>query len=403
MRIFYLAVVGRLDSLGIISKITGKIQALGQLGHQATALLLLNPSETLPPPTPAVEYLHLSRGSGGMFAEVMGRLESLGPSDLVILRYPMASRALHSLLQAHPGRIWLEHNTKEIEELRSNFRKYTWRDWLWMARHLDFRDVTENLLALLNEYRWAHRCFALAGGGVGVTDEISQYESGRSQGKTYPCHTVSNGIDTGKFTLSEPVAYDGTQLVLVMASTTANEWHGIDRFIRGMAVYSGKVQLHLIGRFTSTARQLVEKHNLGEQVTFHPILAGAELSAVLSQAHLGIGSLGMHRIPLRQGSVLKVKEYMALGMPFLIAHEEVDLIGVPEMRPYYLQLPADESPIEIQQVVDFAESVCSLPDYRRLIREQAERLVDVKVKMARLVDLMSSRAGLTRGSLPSPG
>lgn len=395
MRIFYLAVIGRLDSLGIISKIRGKVQALRQLGHEATALLLLNRSETLPAPAQGVEYLHLSSGPGGLFAEAIGRLESgLEPTDLVIFRYPMASRALHALLKAHPGRIWLEHNTKEIEELRSNFRKYTWRDWLWMARHFDFRDATENLLALLNEYRWAPRCFALAAGGVGVTNEISQYESGRSKGKAYPCHTVSNGIDTGKFSLADPVPYDGSQLVLVMASTTANEWHGIDRFIRGMAHYQGKarLRLHLIGRFTSTARQLVEQHQLGESVTFHPILAGAELTQLLSQAHLGIGSLGMHRIPLRQGSVLKVKEYMALGMPFLVAHEEVDLIGRQEMKPYYLQLPADESPVEIQRVVDFAESVCSLPNYRQPIREQAERLVDVKVKMAQLVDLMSSNA-----------
>ncbi|MBS2034776.1 glycosyltransferase [bacterium] len=396
MRVFYLAVVGRLDSLGIISKIRGKIHSLRELGHEATALLLLNPSEQLPEPSQGIEYVHMSQGKDDVFAEAAARLRSLlQPEDLVILRYPMASSALHRLLKAHPGRIWLEHNTKEVEELWSNFRKYTWRDWLWMLRHLDFRDARENLLALLNEYRWCARCFALAAGGVGVTDEISDYEMARVPAGAYRCATVSNGIDTRKFQLAAPVAYNGSQLVLIMASTTANEWHGIDRFIQGMADYKGSVQLrlHLVGRFTSTARNLVERYKLSEQVTFHPLLSGADLNGLLAEAHLGIGSLGMHRIPLRQGSVLKVKEYMALGMPFLVAHEEIDLLGQDEMRPYFLQLPADESPVDLKRVVAFAESVFSQPDYRGAIRSQAERLVDVRVKMAQLVELMSSRCG----------
>ncbi len=401
MRVYYLAVVGRLDSLGIIGKIHGKIEALRQLGHEATALLLLNESEPLPPPARGLEYFHLSSGPAGVFAQARQRLEPiLQAQDLVVLRYPLASRDLHTLLQAFPGRIWLEHNTKEIEELWSNFRKYTWRDWLWMARHLDFRDVRENLLVLLKEHRWAPGCLALAGGGVGVTDEISHYESARTGG-AYRCHTVSNGIDTSRFKLAGAVPYDGTGLVLVMASTTANEWHGIDRFLEGMASYAGPVEvhLHLIGRFTSTARRLVEVHRLGTRVTFHPLLAGAELSALFARAHIGIGSLGMHRIPLRQGSVLKVKEYMALGMPFVVAHEEVDLIGCQEIQPYYLQLPADESPVDVRAVVHFAESVFSLENYRQKIRELAERLVDVKVKMAQLVDLAAP--GSSR-SLPVP-
>lgn len=389
-RLYYLAQVGGRESLGVLGKIRDKLCALEGLGRPVTGIVLFKASEPLPEPEPRLEFLHSARGRG--LNPVIERLKrTLQPEDCVVLRYPLASAALKCFLQAFPRRVWLEHNTKEMEELRTNFRRYTLRDWLWMVRQFQFRDVAGNLSALWQEWRWGRACLALARGGIGVTGEICAYEEKRCKG--YRCYTVSNGIDTSRFPALDPLTYDGESLRMIMASTSGHEWHGLDRLIEGLRRYRGPVQVHLdlVGRFTSTVQQLVARHQLESQVTFHPPSKGPELQQLLVQSHLGIGSLGMHRIPLRQGSVLKVKEYMALGIPFVVAHEEVDLVDCPEFAPFYLQLPADDSPVDIARMVDFVESVHSEPDYRQRISGFSRQLVDVRAKMSRLLEVVQAR------------
>ena len=392
MTLFYLAIVGRRDSLGVIAKIRGKLAALHELGQPARALLLFELGETLPAQEQFLEFAHLDRSESGFSTCVQWLRFRLEPDDQILLRYPMASRDLYSFLQALPGRCWLEHNTKEIEELWTNFRKYSLRDWLWMLRNLRFQDPLKNLLALWREKRWGKLCLGQARGGIAVTDEISEYESKRCAPRRYHCYTVSNGIDTALFRPPPAVVFDGRELRMVMASTSGHEWHGVDRLLRGLQDYRGpaSVRLHLVGNFTSCARQLVRRGRLEDQVIFHPPMSGSQLAPLLAQAHLGIGSLGMHRIPLRQGAVLKVKEYLALGLPFVIAHEEVDLVNRPEFAPFFYQAPADESPICIQKLLSFAEAVHSIAGYRQKIRDFACRTADVRVKMAQLLDILQA-------------
>ena len=173
-------------------------------------------------------------------------------------------------------------------------------------------------------------------------------------------------------------------------SSTANDWHGVDRLIKGLISYKGatKVKVHLIGNFTSTVKSLIKVNKLDEDVVFYPKTFGEDLNNLLFKMHIGIGSLGMHRIPLKQGSVLKVKEYMAMGMPFIIAHDEIDLIDKEDISKYYLQFPADDSAIDIQRIVDFADIIFKEENYRENIRNLAFKYVDMSVKMKQLFEVI---------------
>ena len=75
-------------------------------------------------------------------------------------------------------------------------------------------------------------------------------------------------------------------------------------------------------------------------------------------------------------------------MPFIIAHDEIDLIDIEDISKYYLQFPADDSAIDIQRIVDFADIIFKEENYRENIRNLAFKYVDMSVKMKQLFEVI---------------
>jgi hypothetical protein len=117
---------------------------------------------------------------------------------------------------------------------------------------------------------------------------------------------------------------------------------------------------------------------LAEMVCIHGVLYGSDLDKVLADCHLAIGSLALHRNGLREACMLKVREYTARGLPFVIAYDDPDL---PAGLPWVLKIPADESPVEIDALVNFAEDVSKLPSLAKEMRAFAEARLSWTVKM----------------------
>jgi len=58
----------------------------------------------------------------------------------------------------------------------------------------------------------------------------------------------------------------------------------------------------------------------------------------------------MHRISLKEGSTLKLREYCAIGLPFIYAYNDDDF---DDNFIYAAKIPADDSPVNIYDVIDF--------------------------------------------------
>jgi hypothetical protein len=91
---------------------------------------------------------------------------------------------------------------------------------------------------------------------------------------------------------------------------------------------------------------------------------------------------------------LKGREYCARGVPYIIACDDPDF---PADFPYILHLPADESPINIDQVLAFAQEVCADPDHPQKMRRYAEEHLDWSVKMKTLKGFLEALVGESRG------
>lgn len=192
-----------------------------------------------------------------------------------------------------------------------------------------------------------------------------------------PAVNIDNGVDVDGIPLRrhEP-APDGKLHFLAVAAMA--RWHGFDRIIEGVAQLPddlrSKVVVDMAGSEGdgSLARwqQLAAEKGLSEQIIFHGYQTGEGLDALFARADAGVCSLGLHRNGYRTASHLKLREYTARGLPFLYAADDPALTGE---EPFCLQIPADDSPVPMQQVIRFAQDMRARPDLPQQMREYARQ------------------------------
>jgi len=207
-----------------------------------------------------------------------------------------------------------------------------------------------------------------AKGIVGVTEEILKYEQGRSLAPK-PGYVMANGIDN-----SLPMAkpnYPSNEIHL-FSTAYFSPWHGLDRLIEGMAHYKehGKIKLHLIGygREITRYQEMIKQYDLEKNVFFHGFLGQKQIGAIAERCQIGVGALGVHRKGLTQSVALKNREYCLRGIPFVYAGEDVDFH--PDL-PFVRIFPANDTPINIQAIVDFSEQISNHPEIRTQERQYA--------------------------------
>lgn len=172
---------------------------------------------------------------------------------------------------------------------------------------------------------------------------------------------ISNGIDFESVHMKTTLNDTSKELNLIGVAEI-HQWHGFDRVVKGLAEYYSKhqdyiVKFHVVGYFFSPAgeaefKALISDNHMEDYVMLYGKQHGDALDQIFEQCDMGIGSLGRHRVGIQQIKTLKNREYAARGIPFVYSETDSDF----DKRPYVLKAPADESPINIQQIVDFYKS-----------------------------------------------
>ena len=194
---------------------------------------------------------------------------------------------------------------------------------------------------------------------------------------------ISNGVDFDSIPLKCPQSANGPLHLIGVAEV--HLWHGFDRIMTGMGEYKGNrdIVFHVVGgvapnRMDSSFVPIIRKYGLQEKIIFHGQLFGEELTKVFNQCQFAIGSLGRHRTGITVIKTLKNREYATRGIPFIYSEQDSDF----DYQPYVLKAPADESPINIQQIIDFVDHFTMKPED---IRKTVEHL-KWKYQMQRVLD-----------------
>lgn len=134
---------------------------------------------------------------------------------------------------------------------------------------------------------------------------------------------------------------------------------GWDRIIEGMNNYyrnGGKQNLlfNIVGDGPSLKeyRVLVSKYGLEERVIFHGFKSGMSLDRLYNSADIGVNSIAIHRIKLKEESTLKTKEYAAKGLP-IISSYPIDAFSPKENKKYVHQVTPDETAVDVNSIIDF--------------------------------------------------
>lgn len=169
---------------------------------------------------------------------------------------------------------------------------------------------------------------------------------------------IYNGINAENISPRKPRQEDTISLLAVAMMAP---WHGYDRIIEGMHNYyenGGKreIVLHLVGEGAATPeyQKLIDKYSLGEHVVQHGRKFGEELEAMYDIADIGVGALSSSLKQVYKTNTLKVLEYMAKGLPVICEEGEV---GIPKDSKYRLSIAADQTPVDIEAVVQFYDSI----------------------------------------------
>ena len=194
---------------------------------------------------------------------------------------------------------------------------------------------------------------------------------------------ISNGVDFDAIPLHSPVTSHLSQLHAIGVAEV-HPWHAFDRFVAGLGEYylskeaqgdNGKepdVFFHVVGGvppdlMAKDYTPLIEKYGLKDRVIFHDKLFGEDLDKVFAQCDFAVGSLGRHRSGITHIKTLKNREYACRGIPFIYSECDSDF----DHQSYVMKVPADESPIDIHEVVSF---VCSHHFQPQDIRKTVEHL-----------------------------
>lgn len=261
-----------------------------------------------------------------------------------------------------------EHQAKELEELRMTLPGRI----LYPIIKRNGKKVLQHIDAVL-----------------GVTSEITDYELALA-GRNIPSLTLTNSINVEGYPQRKYRPSTDTIRLLYVGSNTT-DWHGLDRLLKGLADYQGNIpwELHIAGVAGYSIQKLVQTLKVTDHVFFHGYVTGKDLDMLFDISDLAIGTLGMHRKKLSQGSTLKVREYMARGIPFMISYEDGDLS--PHL-PYVFTAPPDDSPIDMYEVTRFTKELYSTHgnELSGNMRTYALEHIDYRVKIRKLMNFILS-------------
>lgn len=265
-----------------------------------------------------------------------------------ILRNPLFD-PVGFLCLKQAGKMILEHHTKEPEELAVIAGKLRYRmekafGGCWIRK---FRAV------------------------IAVTPEILEYEIKRS-GFSGPGDYSPNSIDMDSFAgcVRQLTGDSQKPFQIIMVSTYFTPWQGLQEILDQIESTSDlpPFKLHVVGKLTPELEAQCRKV---PQVVLHGTLSPEQIQELYPEMDLGVGSLTLAKKGLAQATPLKVREYLACGLPIVLGYDDP---GLPADFPFALNV---SDKIEFPKFLEFAGRHRQVPAQK--IREAARPYIDSKI------------------------
>ena len=168
-------------------------------------------------------------------------------------------------------------------------------------------------------------------------------------------------------------------------------WHGYERLIYGISEYyqlsnhNRKVHVDMIGEGPSRKEweHLVDKLGLSGYFTFWGEKSGSELDEIFYNSDIAVSSLGLYKKNLYKASELKVREYCARGIPFILSCRD---LGIESKEKFKYEVPNDNSAIDICKAIQFLDTIEDRSECIQSMREYAQKNFDWTIQMKKVIE-----------------
>lgn len=236
--------------------------------------------------------------------------------DMIYYRYDLFYPPLYPIIKKFPTVV--EINSDDLSEYRTG------------SKHRYFYN-----------YLTRDKLFRKVKGIVFVSRELSLKKHFFKYNKQMV--VIGNGIDLSKYVKIVPPKNLIPHIVFIGSS--GQSWHGVDKLI-WLASNFTKWRFDIIG-----IKESEFNNSIPSNMVFHGFLKSSEYEPIMAKADVAIGTLALHRKNLEEASPLKVREYLAYGIPTIIAYKDTDFS---RKIPYILQLPNS-----INNVKDNKRKICN--------------------------------------------
>ena len=189
-----------------------------------------------------------------------------------------------------------------------------------------------------------------------------------------PCINLQNGVDIEEHPIHKKKDVDENKIVLI-AVASMYRWHGYERVIEGMKNYyenggTRNIIFKLVGQGPESNyyKLFTEQYHLSKHVEFMGKLDGEALNKAYDDSDIAVGSLGAYKINIVNSSSIKLREYCARGIPFIYSGRDMGFTGE---EAYVLNVKDNDTPINIEQVIEFFDNVVVRDSYKNNMRARA--------------------------------
>ena len=308
----------------------------------------------------------------------------IDPSATILVDSNLASKVINRILlvrlasKSHPSVIYLRESfpilipmTKapivlEVQSLVGN--------------ELKIRNRKMSLLFnLLKKKIYSH-----VSGGIFVTPELNEINEFHF-GDDLPKIAIGNAINLDRVI---PLTLNpSTNLGVFFVGTPKQPWHGVSDIVR-FGELNSDIDVHIVGD---------ENESTSPNIFFYGTLQNSEYREIASKCVAGIGTLNLSAKQMEEASPLKVREYLAMGLPVITRYRDVDL---DPSSNFLLQLPVDERAFSdfSLEIRSFLESWKS----KRVDRSEVSHL-DVSVKESLRLEFFERVQNIHKAKLQSKG
>lgn len=398
MDILYVFTSASSNPGSIQRKIVSQINALNAIGLNCKGLFFTT-DETNEKHEPNVDFIRLKRVKPGYFRSARQRsayhqavydyITSYKDSyDFVYYRYPGANSKLLKLCKLLGRQLFFEHVTAETNEIRL-YKKENPIRWNLSSilSHFEFY-----FLPLYKECLYGKRIRKSVLMALCNSNQIADYER-KLAGGHYKTFIQGDAVEVDSFLPREvPNLNSDFKMIFLKGAGTEADFNGLDRVFKGIHLYKGpyQIQFYLYGLNLQAEKKAISELGIDNQVFTGDFIQKSEIDLLMNAVHIGIGALAVHRKGFTETTTIKTREYCARGIPFVAGHNDPDFTGKEESNSFVLQLPSNDTPIDIAEIIDWYKKLDFKTSSVLEMQNFAFLNLDYTVKMKRLKTILEN-------------